>query len=154
MFISVPLNKGVFCNFRHLKYLHMCCKDKIEPEKIAPTERAAVFHGLRVHFQIINCKLLMDTEEEFQIKAEDWGWKVKDSRMYPIKTDQAIAPESLLKLIRCNCKSKSKLQCTTNLCFCRKHVLTCISSCGECHSELCDNREVQNYCSFFVEADL
>ena len=140
MFISVPLNKGVFCNFRHLKYLHMCCKDKIEPEKIASTKRAAIFHGLRVHFQIINWKLLSDTEEEFQIKAENWGWKVKDSRMYPIKTDQAIAPESLLKLIRCNCKSKSKLQCTTNLCSCRKHVLTCISSCGECHGELCDNR--------------
>ena len=93
----------------------MCCKDKIEPEKIAPTERAAIFHGLRVHFQIINWKLLRDTKEEFQIKAEDWGWKVRDSRMYPIKTDQAIAPESLLKVIRCNCKSKSKLQCTTNL---------------------------------------
>ena len=156
IFISVPLNKGVFCNFRHRKYLQMCCKGKIEPEKMAPTERAAIFHGLGVHFQIVNWKLLSDTEEEFQIKAEDWGWKVKDSTMYPIKTDQAIAPESLLKVIRCNCKSKSKLQCTANLCPCRKHGLTCISSCEECHSELCDNREVQNYCycSFLVKVDL
>ena len=134
----------------------MCCEGKIEPEKMAPTERAAIFHGLRVHCQIINWKLLSHTEEEFQIKAEDWGWKVKDSTMYPIKTKtgQAIASESLLKVIRCNCKSKSKLQCTTNLSSYRKHGLTCISSCGECHGKLCDNRKVQNYCSFLVEADL
>ena len=154
IFISVPFNKGVFCNFRHRKYLQICCKGKIEPEKMTPTERGAIFHCLRVHILIINWKLLSDTEEEFQIKAEDWGRKVKDSKMYPIKTDQAIAPESLLKVIRCNCKSKSKLQCTSNLCSCRKHGLTCISSCGESHGELFNNREVQNYCSFLVEADL
>ena len=88
------------------------------------------------------------------MKVEDWGWKVKDSTMYSLKTDQAIPPESLLKVIRCNCKSKSKLQCTTNLCSRRKHGLTCISSRGECHGELCDNRQLQSYCSFLVEADL
>ena len=153
IFINVVLNKGIFCNFRH-RHLQMCCKGKIDPDKMAPTEREAIFHGLRVQFQIINWKLLSDTEEEFQIKAEDWGWKVKDSTMYLIKTGQAIAPESLLKVIKCNCQSKSKLQCTTNLYSCRRHGLTCISSCGDCHSELCDNREVQNYCSFLVEADL
>ena len=65
---------------------------------MAPSERTASFHGLRVHFQIINWKLLRDTEEDFHIKAEDWGWKVKDSTMYAIKTDQAIAPEVCSKL--------------------------------------------------------
>ena len=29
----------------------MCCKGKIEPEKKALTERAGIFHGLRVHLK-------------------------------------------------------------------------------------------------------
>ena len=153
IFISVPLNKDVFCNFRHRKYLQMCCKGKIEPEKMAPTERTASFHGLRVHFQIINWKLLSDTEEDFHIKAEDWGWKVKDSTMYAIKTDQAIAPESLLKVITCNCRNEN-YNVPQTCALVVKISLTCISSCGECHGELCDSREVQNYCSYLVEAEL
>ena len=40
----------------------MCCKGKVEPEKMPPTERAAFLHGLRVHLQIVNWKMLEDDE--------------------------------------------------------------------------------------------
>ena len=38
----------------------MCCKGKVEPEKMPPTERVAFLHGLRVHLQIVTWKNLDD----------------------------------------------------------------------------------------------
>ena len=45
-------------------------------------------------------------------------------------------------LIKCRCKSSSKSQLGTILCFCKKNSLTCMSACGECHKEDCNNRKV------------
>ena len=42
------------------------------------------------------------------------------------------APDDLLKVIRCKCKSTSCNQCGTNLCSCRKNELSCVSACEEC----------------------
>lgn len=105
----------------------MCCKGKVEPERMPPTEQAAYFHGLRVHLQVIHWKLL----EDGQLKPEEWRWKIEDSRLNPIMSDKAVAPDMLLKVIRCNCKSTSKAPCSTNIC-----------SCGDCHGESCENVQV------------
>lgn len=72
----------------------------ILPEKLPPTERAAYFHGLRAHYQIIKWSLI----DDFEIAAVDWGWKERDGMLVPIMTDKEIAPETLTKVIRCNCK--------------------------------------------------
>lgn len=45
---------------------------------------------------------------------------------------QAPAPESLLKLIFCNCKKS----CTSS-CGCKKAGLTCATICGYCHGTSC-----------------
>ena len=127
--------------FRHRKYLEMCYKGKVEPERMPPTERAAFFHGLRVHLQIVAWKMLEDNE--VQLNPCNWGWIINGNTMTPIKTDKAVAPESLLKVIRCNCKMSSKAPCATNQCSCRKHGLSCLSSCGECHGEACENEKVK-----------
>ena len=42
------------------------------------------------------------------------------------------APDDLLKVVRCKCKSTSCNQCGTNLCSCRKNGLSCVSACEEC----------------------
>ena len=112
---------------RHRKYLDMCCKGKVEPERMPPTERAAFFHGLRVHLQIVSWKML---DEGVQLNPEYWGWIIEDAKITPIKSDKVVAPEMLLKIIRCSCKSTSKAPCSTNLSSCRKHRLQCLSSCG------------------------
>ena len=46
-------------------------------------------------------------------------------------TDKPVAPESLLKVIRCNCQNTSKIQCGTMLCMCRKNGCPCSIACGE-----------------------
>ena len=36
----------------------MACKGMISPEKLPPTKRAAYFHGLRAHYQILLWSLI------------------------------------------------------------------------------------------------
>ena len=47
----------------------------------------------------------------------------------------AIASESLLKVVRCGCKTG----CKTMTCSCRKHGLKCTDSCRECRGVSCLN---------------
>ena len=72
----------------------------ISPEKLPPTARAAYFHGLRAHYQIISWSLI----DDFNLIATDWGWKLHNEVITPIMTDNDIAPESLTMVIKCNCK--------------------------------------------------
>ena len=118
----------------------MVCHGLIDPGKLPPTEDAAVYHGLRVHLQIINWKLLDDT---VNLDPVDWGWKLQGGRLTPICTDKQIAPDDLLKVIRCNCKSSSNNQCGSNVCSCRRHGLKCMPVCGGCHGEDCRNKSVR-----------
>jgi hypothetical protein len=115
----------------------MACKGTLEPAKLPPTDRAAHYHGLRVHHQIVTWKVL---DNEFELKPEDWGWHWKDDTLYPTMTDLQVAPECLLKVVRCNCKSSSKTQCGSNFCTCRKHNLKCAPTCGDCQGETCFNK--------------
>ena len=118
----------------------MVCAGNVEPEKLPPTEDAARFHGYRVHLQIVEWKLLDDT---MNLNHENWGWKVDNGTFTPIRTMKPVAPDNILKVIRCKCKSASINQCGTNLCSCRKNGLNCMSACGECHGESYFNKKVR-----------
>jgi len=48
--------------------------------------------------------------------------------------DSPVAPDSLLKLVRCQCKSN----CDTQRCSCKRNELECSTACGECKG-LCRN---------------
>ena len=75
-----------------------------------PSESAAHYHGLRVHLQVIEWKVL-DASANFY--AEEWGWRIN-----PVTTDKPVALDNVLKVIRCKCKSTSKNQCGSNVCTC------------------------------------
>ena len=48
------------------------------------------------------------------LDPEQWGWKLDGTILVPVMTDQAPAPESLLKFVQCKCKLTSKNPCGTN----------------------------------------
>ena len=125
--------------FRHEKYLEMICVGMLEPEKLPPSERAAHYHGLRVHLQVIEWKVL-DASANFNV--EEWGWRIENDCFNPVTTDKPVAPDNVLKVIRCKCKSTSKNQCGSNVCTCRKNGLKCMNACGGCHGENCKNKLV------------
>ena len=55
------------------------------------------------------------------MQFEDLGWKLSGNQVIPVTTDLPAAPESLLKMIRCNCAT----DCASARRSCRKHVLDC-----------------------------
>ncbi|WAR17805.1 hypothetical protein MAR_032399 [Mya arenaria] len=88
----------------------------VQVHSIPPTSAAVKFHSLRVYYQV-QCW----TTDADDMLPTDWGWHVRNQMLYPIKTDISSAPESLLKIIKCNCKSN----CDSKRCTCRKHGLDC-----------------------------
>ena len=116
----------------------MACRGCISPEKLPPSERAAHYHGLRVHLQVVQWSL----SEIYELDALLWGWKSKDSTWLPITTDLDFAPGPLKQIIRCKCKMSSKNPCSTKICTCRKNGLPCLPSCTGCRGEECSNCEV------------
>jgi len=125
---------------RYNTYMSMCAlrSARLAPERLPPTERAAFYHCLRVHLQVVQWSSLMSEA----INAVEWGWQVDDGSLKPIPTDQKPAPDDLLKFIKCSCKSETRNQCGENSnCTCRKNGLPCVPACGNCRGDSCSNAE-------------
>jgi len=118
----------------------MICKGFIQPEKLPPTQRAAQFHGYRVHLQVMEWKML---DEELSLNPIEWGWNKTEHGLSPVTTDKEIAPPNILKVIRCHCKNTSRNQCGTNVCMCRKNGIRCMPACGDCNGLNCNNESVK-----------
>ena len=73
------------------------------------------------------------------LPAEDWGWKLQNGMYEPVMNDLALAPEKILKFVRCSCKLMGENVCGTNTCTCRRTGLPCISVCGQCYGKSCNN---------------
>ena len=126
-------------NLRYTKFMEMVSSSKasLDPQKLPPTERAAHYHSLRVHLQVMIWKKLSNNN----LDPKQWGWKLEGSVFAPTMTDLAAAPDSLLKFVRCKCKLTSKNPCSTNICSCFKNGLKRVTACGDCHGEVCSNSE-------------
>jgi hypothetical protein len=124
---------------RYTTYMKLCSTSRsaIVPETLPPTERAAFFHALRSHMQIVDWQRLSTGV----LAAEDWGWKLSAGKLVPVKTDQAPAPDDLLTVIRCGCKMSSRNTCGSSMCSCRRNGLKCVSACSDCHGNDCCNTD-------------
>ena len=107
----------------------------LQPENLPPTERAIYYHALRVHLQVAQWKSL----DINCLNPVEWGWQATDNGLEPIKTDLEAASNDVLQFIRCKCKLSSKNACGTRLCSCFKSGLKCVSACGDCRGESCEN---------------
>ena len=105
-------------------------KSFISPEQLPPTESATMYHSQRVYYQ-----MMVWTGMAKEMNPVDWGWKLEDNEYVPTMTDKAAAPENLLNMVHCNCKTS----CRTQRCSCRRYGLPCMPACGSCQLENCDN---------------
>ena len=117
---------------RFRKFVHKVTTSSkcVQVHTIPPTSAAAAYHSMRVYYQVQTW-----TRTSNDLVALDWGWSYDDNKLVPIKTHLAPAPESLLKIIRCSCKTG----CDTKRCTCRKNGLDCSLGCGECRGVNCTN---------------
>ena len=106
---------------------------QIEPSSLPPTKAACVQHSLRVFHQIQTW-----ISFETQLPPTEWGWELKENGiLWPIYTTKPLAPEDLLKIIKCGCKG----DCNTNRCVCYKNGLSCSDICQTCRGISCSNGE-------------
>ena len=114
------------------KVASMSLITQIEASSLPLTTAACHQHSMRVFLQV-QTWMALDTQ---LFVSTDWGWQLKDDQMlWPVFMDKPIAPEDLLKIIRCGCKG----DCNTNRCVCRKNGLVCSDVCKECLELSCSN---------------
>ena len=101
----------------------------VQVQQLPPTSAAARYHCLRVYYQT---KLWMS---HTTLNPLNFGWVLLDVVMVPEKTALPPAPEKLIQIIRCNCKTN----CDSKKCTCRKHGLECSSGCEDCKGVSCSN---------------
>jgi len=102
----------------------------VTPERLPPTEEATKHHSLRTYFQI-----MIWMGEEADLEPTDWGWKAEANQFIPVMNEMNAAPDSLLKVVHCNCTTG----CSTQRCTCRTYGLPCTSACGQCQLQSCSN---------------
>jgi hypothetical protein len=72
--------------------------NKIQLAALPPTSASANEHSFRVYHQV---QQWLGVE----LPPTKWGWELTDGQLQPLFTRQPPAPEKLLSLISCNCKS-------------------------------------------------
>ncbi|ELU12774.1 hypothetical protein CAPTEDRAFT_192602 [Capitella teleta] len=117
---------------RYYKYKQAKRKSPLTPtiklESLPPTSAAAAQHSLRAYHQV-------QTWRGKMVDATAWGWQIRDGILAPVETTKGVAPQNLLKMVACGCKT----QCGKS-CGCRKLGLKCSSMCSHCEGESCSNR--------------
>ena len=116
------------CNILKKKVVSATCF--VTPERLPPTESATKFHARRCYYQIMTW-----LGKETDLDAEDWGWKCENNQYHPVMSDKSPAPDSLLKIVHCNCTTA----CTSRRCTCRGYGLSCTSACGKYQTENCES---------------
>ena len=106
-------------------------KTYISPCALPPTSEANKYHSFRVYHQIQAWK-------GNELNPEKWGWKVADGKMTPLQTDRAPAPQCLLQIVRCSCKT----ECKDLRCGCRKQGLSCSLVCSGCKGVCANGKDL------------
>ena len=123
-------------NVRHDIYNRTIQKSRLSTtfklESLPPTSAALMHHSSRAYHAVQQA--LGNT-----LPAEEWGWTRKKGFLWPVMTDKEIAPESLLKLISCGCKTNCR---KVSLCTCRRYDIECSSLCSGCNGLTCENNGI------------
>lgn len=109
---------------------------------LPPTTEAFVENVKRAHHQASMWRSAK-TEHPPELDVEKYGWEKDDvnKSLVPTAIPEAVnlAPHSVLKLIRCGCKSGTP--CNTSRCGCKSANLSCTVFCA-CHDGECCNVNV------------
>lgn len=121
-------------NLRYRKFVSkvMTSTKYVPVNTLPPTCSSAHYHSLRVYLQVHEW-----ITKDNNLNPLEWGWKSDNGLLMPVQTNMPPAPDDLLKIIRCCCKTN----CDSKRCTCRRHGLECSSGCGECRGISCTNAQ-------------
>ena len=123
------LRYAVYCKLAAVAF------SKPKPERLPPTKCAAAFHILCTHLQAVRWVNLNAQD----LDPRQWGWQLEEAKFVPIYTDLPAAPDDILNVVRCKCKTGCQ---PTSNCSCRTNSLTCVTACTNCRGgDECSNAE-------------
>ena len=117
------------CRYKSMLSKVQKSKIFVKPQQLPPTETAVKYHSLRAYLQT---QIWQRTER--CVNPNDWGWTLQDNIYGPYMMDLPAAPETLLNIIPCNCKTP----CNSMRCVCKTNGFECIVSCGYCLENNCE----------------
>jgi cytochrome c553 len=132
-------------DLRYSAFCNTSLSRKFMPERLPPSEDATKLHAKRAHLQAV----IWVTLGNSNLVPTDWGWSLSQGRLKPTALDGPVAPDNVLNVVRCKCKDN----CSSALCSCRKHGLTCVTACSNCHGAQCTNIQAQEVPSSFDDSD-
>ena len=100
---------------------------KIKLAALSPTCLVAKHHWHRAYFTVLEWP-------ERRLDPLAWGWNM-ETNLTPVVNECPVAPDSLLNLISCSCKTNG---CTAT-CGCEKLGVYCSSLCSKCEGASCNN---------------
>ena len=100
----------------------------IDSTSLPPTSAAAYEHSLRVYHQV-QAWLVQDLD------PTGWGFKIKEGCHVPVTSQLPAAPDEILEIIHCSCKTG----CKQHQCSCVRHGIMCGPGCVNC-TDNCENK--------------
>ncbi|KAK6167815.1 hypothetical protein SNE40_021754 [Patella caerulea] len=114
---------------------YLFCKYMAESDRLPPTVGALSQHILRAQIQgRVWGQACIPQQERLDPMLHGY-YKLDDMKLQPKTTDLPSAPEAIVEMVRCQCKSN----CTSNRCSCKRKNLPCTDLC--LCSTNCDNDE-------------
>ena len=117
-------------------------KKQAESVKLPPTQAA-----IREAIMRANCQALiwsLDSVPSPDLPPpQEYGWKLEDDQWVPIMTSLAPAPDAIIELVGCGCKTN---HCSSNRCNSRKAGLNCTDLCACSDNDVpCANQPENKY---------
>ena len=128
----------------HIKTLrdaryYLYCADTAQCERLPPTSGAFKQAVLRAACQA-RMWALSDRNERVLPDPEKYGWTLVDRYFVPVTSEEQIAPDTILNLIKYACL---KLECRSRHCKCFKANLPCTDLC-RCLDK-CENSDMATF---------
>ena len=165
LFLAVykaPAHQDNLNKHRYSAFLKASTKLKSDMATLPPTRGASKQHSLRVYLQVnsftyslfFTLQIILVCDNTYvsiitflqvqqwlgnPLPPIQWGWvKGEDGILYAVKTNDPVAPDSVLNMIFCRCTTGCGVRCG-----CRKARIACSSACG-CIDSCTNGAPVEN----------
>ena len=75
-------------------------------------------------------------QDKIDLNPLDLGWENSGGILLPVLSNESVAPDHLLKCVRCDCKG----ECSNKKCSRKAYGIVCSLGCTECRGQTCKNR--------------
>ena len=117
-------------------------KKQAQSEKLPPTQAAIREAIMRANCQALIWSLDSVPSPDFP-PPQEYGWKLEDDQWVPIMTSSPPAPDAIIELVGCGCKTS---HCSSNRCNSRKAGINCTDLCACSDNDVpCANQPEAKY---------